>query len=149
MAMLKLSNLHDAENATGEVFAIAWSRFLAGQEITLPWLYKTLHNVVLHEYRRRARADRKFARAANAWVEAHTEGISDDSRVVREAMFRLDPQDGEVLWLLYFEELTAEAAAQVLGCTPAAARKRAERARLRLRTLLIADGFGAGQEVAS
>ena len=60
---------------------------------------------------------------------------------VRQAIARLSDPDREIVLLHNFEGLTSKEAALVLGIEPAAARKRYGRALLRLRQLLIDEGF--------
>lgn len=54
---------------------------------------------------------------------------------------KLSPTDRQILRLRYEERLTTEQAAERLGISPAAAKKRAHDARERLRTLLVERGM--------
>jgi RNA polymerase sigma factor (sigma-70 family) len=54
-------------------------------------------------------------------------------------LLALSPADRAVLWLTEVERLPSEQVAQVLDCTPEAARTRATRARRRLRRALDAE----------
>ncbi|MFC8503402.1 RNA polymerase sigma factor [Pedococcus sp. NPDC057267] len=58
---------------------------------------------------------------------------------VRAALLHLGPDDREVLALAYWDGLTGEQVAVVLGTSPASARKRLQRARERLRRALDAE----------
>jgi RNA polymerase sigma-70 factor (ECF subfamily) len=63
---------------------------------------------------------------------------------VQEALNSMDPQDGEVLMLRHFEELSNVEAAQVLGIKPAAAVNRYVRALERLKDVF--QGMPGGIE---
>lgn len=137
MAFLKLGNIHDAQNAAADVFVAAWRRIASGDSaVDVPWLYATLHNVVGNEYRRRERSARLDARATAVFASSTASVRSDDDRDLIAAITKLESSDREVIWLVYFEQLSNGEVARILGCTAAAARKRAERARTRLATML-------------
>lgn len=137
----RLGNRADAEEAAAEVFRIAWDRreTLRGAR-RLAWLYSTLRNVVGNEYRRRVRADRRSERAVSSLLSAaHQSGHSDeasDRLEVREAVSALSPSDRELIWMAYWEELTREEMAEVLGCSVTLVRVQLHRARGRLRAAL-------------
>ena len=119
VAEQRLSGTADAQDVVAETFRIAWKRDRDGGELTLRWLYGTLRNVIGNEYRRIARAD-------------------DYAIVVRAALRQLDEADREILYLAYWEDLSREEIAVILGYSATNVRVRLHRARLRLRSLLIA-----------
>ena len=59
----RLSDRKAAEDATAEVFRVAWERATAGQELSLPWLYGVARNLVGREYRRTRRIPTQFLEA--------------------------------------------------------------------------------------
>jgi RNA polymerase sigma-70 factor (ECF subfamily) len=67
------------------------------------------------------------------------------ARRVRQALSRLGDADRELLLLRNFEGLSNQEAAQVLHINPAAASQRYGRALLRLRDVLLANGFSGAQ----
>lgn len=68
-------------------------------------------------------------------AEDEARAAHDVARLMR-ALARLKPAWREVIHLAYFEELTSEQIAEIVGITPSAVRTRLQRARARLRDLL-------------
>jgi RNA polymerase sigma factor (sigma-70 family) len=68
---------------------------------------------------------------------------ADDLDHVRDAVAALGGDDREVLLLTYWEGLTCEQSALVLGVRPATARKRLERARRRVAAALVGGAHPA------
>lgn len=136
----RLSRLDDAEDVAAEVFSIAWrNRSQSSSVYTLAWLYGTLRNVVGNEYRRRDRAARRVEKLANTAADPISDPtMSDEGREVRRVVARLEPADRELIWMAYWEDLTREEMAEILGCTHATVRVRLFRARRRLKVALEA-----------
>lgn len=131
----RLSNVGDAEDAAAEVFAQAWRRRGESEHVfTIAWLYSTLRNVVGNQYRGRARHARRVERAERA--EAHYRDLdvdgSDEVLEVRAAVNRLERPDRELIWMAYWEDLTRDEMAEILGCSAATLRVRLHRAKKRL-----------------
>lgn len=133
------ANAADSQDATSEVFEIAWRRFhdIPTGEATRPWLYGVAYRVLSHQWRgarrRRRLSDklqnvRKLPRPSpdTQVVEHH------DYDLVRAAAARLAPLDQEVLRLVMWEELSHEQVATMIGSTAAAAKQRFHRAKGRL-----------------
>ncbi|MFE2772505.1 RNA polymerase sigma factor [Microbacterium resistens] len=136
----RLDDLGAAEDAAAEVFTAAWRRRSEHETVfTLPWLYTTLRNVTGSEYRRRGRASRRYQRLAAEAPGHPTVLIDDDAIAVRQAVARMRSDDREVIWMAYWEELSREEMAEILGCSVAAVKVRLHRARERLRRRLGAD----------
>lgn len=130
----------DAQDATAEVFLVAWRRFgevPPGNEALL-WLYRVAHNVVRNAHRSRTRARRLAARVHRepAYNEAGPEPQivrrEEDQEIV-DALRRLSKGDQEVLQLRAYEQLSIPQIALVVGCSDEAAKKRVARALKRLR----------------
>ncbi|MGR0218647.1 RNA polymerase sigma factor [Agromyces sp. ZXT2-6] len=138
-AFNRLSDVSDAEDAAAEVFTQAWRRRDAADRVfTIEWLYVTLRNVVGNHYRSRARHHRRVERAGRHHptpVDGATDAVLD----VRAAVNRLDPADRELIWMAYWEDLSREEIARILGCTTAALRVRLHRARKKLQDALGED----------
>ncbi|MBW9111303.1 RNA polymerase sigma factor [Microbacterium ureisolvens] len=136
-AFNRLNDLGDAEDVTAEVFSAAW-RHRGEHELvfTLRWLYATLRNVVGNEYRRRARTARRYQRLAAEATESTVLAVDDEAIMLRQIVSRLRPEDRELIWMAYWEELTREEMAEVLGCSVGAVKVRLLRARERLKSLL-------------
>jgi RNA polymerase sigma-70 factor (ECF subfamily) len=111
----------------------------------LAWLLGTARRCLANDRRghtRRLQATERLRgsiRLASADVAGHPAGVAD-------VLMDLADSDREVLTLVYWEDLTVEQVAKVLEISPAAARKRLERARTRLRTRLEASRAGASCE---
>ncbi len=146
MALLKLGNVHDAQNAAADVFTAAWRALCSGVAVDVAWLYVALRNVAGNEFRRRDRAGRLDARVLAEYSPVPG-GRSDEQLDVLSALSKLDVRDREVLWLVYFEQLPTVDTARVLGLTEAAVRQRATRARSRLAVLLGPNNTPDGQVV--
>lgn len=138
-AFNRLSDVSDAEDAAAEVFTQAWRRRDAADRVfTIEWLYVTLRNVVGNHYRSRTRHHRRVERAGRHHptpVDGATDAVLD----VRAAVNRLDPADRELIWMAYWEDLSREEIARILGCTTAALRVRLHRARKKLQDALGED----------
>lgn len=143
VALRRLDNPIDAEDATAEVFAIAWRRFQADEvTLTLPWLYQVLRNVVGDRYR-------KVDLEASLALELHTpwEAADDAARVMEvfdlHAALRAMPKASrELLYWVYWQEPSYEQVSHVLECTVPAARSRVYRARRELAAILAAQDEG-------
>lgn len=133
------------------------------------WLYRIAHNTATDHLRRRGRlrwlsleAWREqraggslaigAARGRGAWAEAAGMGEAlsaedpaaalDLRHSVRQAMAGLSAEQREVLLLFGQAGMSAEEVAEVLGISPAAARKRRQRAREAFETAWAAEGSG-------
>ena len=134
VAEQRLDTRQAAEDATADVFQIAWRRFSdEGAELSLPWAYQILRNVVGSEYRRRERARRALDRLGDDPVDPP---LADDRVDVRDALARLPERERELLFMAYWEDLTHDEIAAILGITHGALRVRLTRARARLRDAL-------------
>lgn len=143
VAHQRLGSFADAEDATAEVFRIAWRAHLDGTEFGLPWLYQTLRNVIGNEYRRRSRADALTERVGQIEFPLDHVSSPDDAIEIRHWMQKLPELDRELIRMAYWEDLSREEIARVLGCTAATVRVRLFRARRRLETLLVADSVSS------
>ena len=134
----------DAADLLAEVLLIAWRRMddLPGpDEEVLPWLLGVARRVAANHSRgsrrRLALADRLRAEMGDTTMRAPMARHDvDDAHLVTDALAGLDEDDRELITLIAWEHLTPSEAAVVLGISAAAARKRLQRARDRLRTLL-------------
>ena len=129
----------DANDATSEVFLVAWRRIdavPAGDE-ALPWLIGVARNVVRNAVRSNNRSVRLASKVSNDIVE---EQKGPETQVVMSSQFEevqavldgLREDDREVIRLRMWEEMTAPQIATVLGCSTSAAEKRITRAWSRL-----------------
>lgn len=138
VAQQRLGGLTDAEDVTAEVFRIAWAHYQKSGEVSLPWVYQTLRNVIGNEYRRR--------RSAPILVDdpLALDDLTDptdrlpEAVMLRRALAELAESDREVLFMAYWEDLTTAEMSQILRCSTTAVRVRLFRARRRLQRRLFA-----------
>lgn len=136
----------DGNDATAEVFLVAWRRMDAvpDHDETLPWLYGVARNVVRNHRRTRRRKVRLVSRlnsyspevadAAETVVVQNTESVE-----VLNAMAGLRPAEQEVLRLKAWEELSNEQIGAMLGMSDRAVEGRYARALKKLAGRLPKD----------
>lgn len=146
VAEQRLRGHTDAEDTTAEVFRIAWKYASDGNELSLPWLYQVLRNVIGNEYRRDGRSSLFLETVGPLFVANVVDSSSDDALSVRMAMQELTVEDREVLYMAYWEDLSGQEIAAILGCTNVTARVRLLRARRRLKT--IWERVDSGREMS-
>lgn len=145
VAEQRLDTVAAAEDAASETFQIAWRRYADdGAELTLPWVYQILRNVIGTEYRRRARARRAHERMRDDESEADPQ--TDKKLDLRQALTKLTEGDRDVLFMAYWEDLTGEEMAGILRTSPGAVRVRLTRARAHLRSVLAQSAEMGGHE---
>lgn len=129
----------DAEDIVSDVFRVAWSHHHAGNELTLPWLYAAVRNVVGAEYRRRRRLTGLLQRAD--WRAVRQPEVDDvDLRAdIHAVMLRLRERDRELLYMAYWDQLTVDEIAQVLELHAGTVRTRLGRAKAALRRHLTTN----------
>jgi RNA polymerase sigma factor (sigma-70 family) len=133
------TDVSTADDVLSEVFVVAWRRL---EEIPapdpLPWLLACARRVLANHRRgerRRAAFLQRFA-----VEEPASEGpIEPPDRRLAQALASIGDQDREVLLLVAWEDLSAEQAASVLGCSRPTFLVRLHRARKRLSAALAAD----------
>jgi len=131
----RLSSRQDAEEVAADAFRLAWENHQAGGELSVPWLYVTVRNLVGNEYRRR---DRRKALSEKVADELRLNSSRDEPLYsdVHDALDRLAPPYREILIVTYWDQLTSHEAAGVLGLSSVAVRARLMRARRMLRAAL-------------
>lgn len=130
-----------ADEVVSEVFLIAWQRIRDVPQPALPWLLGVARNTALSQFRGAVRQQSIAAELANWACEAEADvavEVADRLTVIR-ALAALSERDRELLTLVAWHGLTASAAAQVVGCSPAAYFVRLHRARRRLERALTDD----------
>lgn len=132
----RVSDREAAADLTMDCFEIAWRKRDPRDPFGLPWLYRTARNLIANEYRRR---DREGALWTH--IEDHVRTLASEAepamaqRLV-DAIRDLPEREREILWLTYWEELSAAEVALVMEMNPGAVWTRLNRARARLRPLL-------------
>ena len=135
-----------------EVLQVAYTKVLEGtarfdgRSTFRTWLFGVIR-VTAHEQRRMRWL--QLARLERWWLgtrrddDAQDEGSrEDDDRIpaLKAAMERLSARQSEVLHLVFYQELTIQEAADVLGMPVGTARTHYERGKARLRALLGETG---------
>ena len=137
----------DADDLVAATLEIAWRRLedVPAQE-PLPWLYGVARNL-LHSHRRQSRRrDAVVSRLSDmrgrlTSAEPGEPGELDPG-ALRRALAGLSEADQELLKLVAWDGLSPAQAADVVGCSAAAARTRLHRARSRLARRLGLDPRG-------
>jgi RNA polymerase sigma-70 factor (ECF subfamily) len=128
----------EPDDLVSEVFTAAWRYRSRVGDPPLPWLLRTASNLSMHAARgdrRRRRLDAKVSAGRLEQEADPAEAVvarADASAIVLVALESLSPADRELLRLLAWEQLSTAEAGFVLGCSEAAVRVRAHRARGRL-----------------
>ena len=137
-----------ADDVVAETFLVVWRRLDdVPVDDPLPWVLAVARNVWLNHQRRERRYGAVVRRLPVPLPAPAPEEPDDpeDVRVVRRALAALDPVDQEILRLVAWEGLRPTQAAQVLGCSPVAARVRLHRARQRVSRELAKRSADSGQ----
>ncbi|WP_187414890.1 RNA polymerase sigma factor [Nonomuraea sp. PA05] len=126
----------DAPDIANETFRIAWEKYReVPPDRKLPWLYGTARKLIGNLVKKEKRREGLFA--------VHDVGGGDDHAVAvvtrqaaLTALNSLSESDRELVLLVAWEGLDLREAAQVAGCSRAAAGMRLHRARRRLEQFL-------------
>lgn len=122
----------DADDCVSETTLALWrhrKRLPVASEDQRMWAFGIARNVLANHTRKRARR----ARIDQALVREGPEPVSDQAFLALEALSTLPPADQELLRLVLWDGFGVAEAGALAGVRPAAARKRYERARARLR----------------
>lgn len=139
---------HTAEDATGEVFTIAWRKIDDVPERALPWLLGVARNLALRTYGAADQARDLVDRIAGLTSEADLHAWDAAEHVVaREqalaALRTLSAKEAEAVTLAAWHGLEPADAARVAGCSRAAFTVRLHRGRRRLARALDIHDPGA------
>lgn len=133
-----------AQDVVAETFQIAWRKWEKLPPEKFPWLVGTARKVMGNHVRATIRRRRLAARVAHYAEVTADSTVESGARM--EALHRLaalSELEREALLLVAWDGLASEEAAEVLGISPAAFRKRLSRARQSVRA-----AEGAQQETA-
>ena len=125
----RLSSLADAEEVASETFRVAFQEYQNGRELTVPWIYGVVRDLIGDDYRRRARRTGLLDRLeAERLVAPYAEARPDADELL-EALGTLPDAQQEILKMAYWDELTMAEMAVVLDSSEGAVRVRLFRAR--------------------
>ena len=121
-----------AADVASETFLRAWRRIDERPEAPRLWLYGIARGIVANQRRSGQRLDALRARISREpqVVEEPVEGVGNGPAWV--ALERLPPREREAVMLVAWEELSAEDAATVAGCSRATFAVRLHRGRRRM-----------------
>jgi RNA polymerase sigma factor (sigma-70 family) len=134
----------DAGDLVAATLEIAWRRLedVPVQE-PLPWLYGVARNLLHNQRRQSRRRDAVLSRLADMHGRLTSAEPGEpgelDPGALRRALAGLSEGDQELLKLVAWDGLSPAQAAEVVGCSAAAARTRLHRARSRLARRLGLD----------
>ncbi len=142
-----VKDLSAADELSADVFVKIGVKkpFFSGRSSFKTWLYAIGRNLALDHLRKKAKSstlplDENAGAAGDA--EAEKEFLKEESKIVLyEAMRALSDGYRQVLWLVYFEDMSAKEAAAVVKKPVHAVENLLSRARQALRTELQRKGY--------
>lgn len=136
VAERRLPSLEVAEDVTAEAFFIAWEKYGRGAELTVPWLYTIVRNVIGNQYQKQDSAKELISRIGFEQTTRPSTTDDETGLDLTEALALLTDDQQELIAMVYWDELTTVEVADILGCREGAVRARLHRARQALaRTL--------------
>ena len=143
----------DADDLVAATLEIAWRRLEdVPAEEPLPWLYGVARNLLHNQRRQSRRRDAIVSRLADMRGRLTPAQPGEpgelDPGALRRALAGLSDTDQELLKLVAWDGLSPAQAAEVVGCSAAAARTRLHRARSRLARRLGLDPRDQGSRAA-
>jgi RNA polymerase sigma-70 factor (ECF subfamily) len=138
--LLHRTDRETAQDVLQEVFVTAFRKAAQLPDPPVGWLLGTARHLLANAERGARRRDRLALRIVDTTPQS---GAGDDSAgdVVAGALAQMSSADREVLTLSAWYELSADEAAQALGCSRTAYAVRLHRARHRLADRLRAAGY--------
>jgi RNA polymerase sigma factor (sigma-70 family) len=138
------------EDVLSEVFLVAWRRLDSIADDPLPWLFGVARRVLANQFRseRRRGALLDRLRLGAGFDDPGWQTPAALRSELAAAISALSAPEREALLLVAWEGLTAERAAQAVGCSPSAFRVRLHRARRHVAAAL-GDGPGRSRPNAS
>ncbi|NLI75125.1 MAG: sigma-70 family RNA polymerase sigma factor [Candidatus Riflebacteria bacterium] len=146
LATRMLGDRHLAEDAVQEAFAAAFAGLdgFRGEARVKTWLYTILYRAALR-LRDRRRHELPAAELPAVGVAGHAPAV-EDRLAVREVLDRLPDRDREVLVMAYWDDLTCQEIAEVMGLTANHVKVLLFRARERFARSWPAAALEAGAE---
>lgn len=137
LAYVLVADAHVAEELAQEAFVRLWRhwRRLRDQEAAPGYVKQTVVNLARSRLRRRVLEVRHRVRAHEEGLEPDVAGRLD----MVQALQALTPRQRECLALRYYEDLTVDETAEVLGVTPGTVKSQTHKALRRLEEVLGDD----------
>lgn len=124
------------DDVVAGTFVVAWKKFDAVEQPSLPWLFRIASFEVKSSHRKAQRDGRNLSSESLDGI-AHTVNEIFDAEPLRHAMSELSDVDQEILRLVHWDELTRSEIAEVLELAVSAVNMRYHRAIERLEQRLI------------
>ncbi len=141
-----LGNDEDANDAVQETFSrviVSWDRF-RGEASPLTWMYRISTNYCLNRIRnRRSRADKRHVHREDIVGAGFTrgrEGAWEDEDTIRRLLELADEQTRAIVIHLFFDDMTREQAANMVGISVPTLRKRLNHFLKRARKVMESGG---------
>lgn len=112
-----------AEDLCAETFRIGWQK-MTTDELSAGTLFTIAKNVLRNHYRSQQRQRSLLGR-----ITQNFQRTAHEPDGIHEALAQLKPADREILTLTFWDGFNLTEAADLLGCSPGAARVRLHRAR--------------------
>ncbi len=139
VAARRLSSISDAEDVAAEAFSICWSRYRVGEQLTIPWLFVVVKNLIGNEYKRRERQSALHERIIINKEITYSVPVPPPPEAhenILPAIDMLPEKYQEVIKMVYWDELSSKEVSIALHISDGAVRKRLSRARQLLREIL-------------
>ncbi len=145
-----LTNKEDAEDATQETFLVfSKKRHLLEEKHIGAWLYRTAHNIILREYKKRYLKTNKESPLTDKALEMFHKYESFEENMIsyymprhlREIYERLDEKEKELFELCLDNRMKTAQIARILGIEPHACSMRKKRLKDRCREIMGAILF--------
>lgn len=132
-----LLNADEAEDATQEIFNLAWKhiRKFDNRSKFSTWLFRIAVNRSIQESRKNRNLKNQVPMTPEAENVAQPANEQSEDPVIAEALSRLSPQDRAIISLFYWDELSLAEVGESIGCSPNAAKTRLFRAREKFKDL--------------
>jgi RNA polymerase sigma-70 factor (ECF subfamily) len=133
----------EAEDVVSETFTVVWRRLADVPDDPLPWILSVARRVVANNdrgSRRRALLQQRVRILSGPDSEHGPRDRTEEQEQVLTALWGLPEKHREVLLLAFWEDLSNQQAATVLGCSAASFAVRLHRARRAIRKELTPSG---------
>ena len=137
----------DAADCAAETALVMWRKHRklpADPSEQRAWAFGIARNILANHTRKRVRRSIIDDSLRDAMMTVTVAEISDEAYAAAEALTLLPEADQELIRLIIWDEFTIAEAAKVMGLRADAARKRYERARIRLRNAVNAIWDSSG-----
>jgi RNA polymerase sigma factor (sigma-70 family) len=144
----RMGSHEDAVDVTSEVFTVAWEKLDPAEPFARAWLFSTAWNKLKDYYRRNKRRTAAMEDLVANVLFADEKLEIGERMALHDALRSLRGREQQMVLLHYWEGLSADEIATVLGCRPGTVWTALSRARAKLRELLGSGRLECGGEGA-